>query len=145
RLDGLQFVLGQVGAAQDVGVDLQGSGQVARDGSAPEAHVHGADAFAAVQAEVVEVTVELAAIALAGAAGNQVGQHAGHAEASGRVVGAPGGDEEVEGGGADVFHAFRQQGEPVGEGVLKDLWRHGHLDTRANRLWTGGPSPLPPT
>ena len=82
-LDRVEFLFGQVRPAQDVGVDFQGGRQVAGQRRAPEAHVHDADAFAAVQAEVVQGQGQFPAVAVAGAAGDQVGEDEADAELSG--------------------------------------------------------------
>src|SRR5262249_49563263 len=94
-----------------------------------EAEVEDPDRLAAVQAEVVQGQGQLAAVALAGAARDQVGQHAGQAEQPRRVVAAPAGDEEVHRRRADVRHALAQERQAVGEGVLVELLGHGHLES----------------
>ena len=72
-LDRVEFVFGQMRPAEDVGIQLQGLGQIAGQGAAPEAHVHQPDALTAVQAEVVQGHGQLLAVQLAGAAGEHVG------------------------------------------------------------------------
>src|SRR5205823_4333297 len=99
-----------------VGIDLEGGGQVAGQGRAVEAHVQGADALVAVHAQVVEGEGEFPAVAVAGPAGDDVGQHRADAEPLGRVVLTAGRHQDVQGGRADVVHALGQEGQPVGEG-----------------------------
>ena len=127
RAHRLHFVVGQVRPAQNVGVEFKGGGQVAGDGGAPETHVDAADALAAVEAEVVHRQGEFAAVAVAGAARDEVGEDGAGAETVGPVVDAAGRDKEVEGRRTHVRHGFGQQRQAVGEGMLKDFLRHKHL------------------
>ena len=73
------------------------------------------------KAQVVQGVGQFPAVALAGAAGAEVGQDRGEAEPLGRVVDAAGRDQEVERRRADVLHALGEQGQAVGERVLVDV------------------------
>ncbi len=118
---GVKLIGGQVRAAQDVGVDFQGGRQVGRQGRAPETHVHDADALVAVESEVVQSQRQFPAVALAGAAGDEIAQHRRHAALVGRIVGATGRHQEVERRRADVRHALGEEREAVGEGMVMDV------------------------
>ena len=65
---GFEIVRGQVGAAEDVGIDRQGGGQVFGDRYAAVARVRVGDRFAAFDAEVVQVEDQPAIVAGTGAA-----------------------------------------------------------------------------
>ena len=127
RTDGVQLVFRQVRPQQNVGVDFEGGGQVAGDGGAPETHVDAADALAAVQAEVVDGQRQLAAVAFAGPARDEVAEDGAGAETVGPIVDVTGRDQEVEGRRTHVRHGFGQQRQAVGEGVLINVLRHDHL------------------
>src|SRR5262245_18048343 len=109
-----------MGPAEDVGIDFQPRGQVAGHGAAPEADVNAADAFVAVDAEVVQGERQLPAVALTGPADDQLGHHRAYAELVGRVEDAPSRYQDVEGRGADMLHAFGEQRQAVGKSVLMD-------------------------
>src|SRR5262249_6797316 len=109
RLDGVDLAFGQVRAADDVGVDIESRGQVAGQGRAPEPRVQGADALVAIDAEVVQRQRQLAAVALAGPAGDEVREDRGDAVVRRQVVGAAGRDEKVQRRRAHVFHALGEQ------------------------------------
>ena len=126
--------LGQVRPAEDVGVNLQSGREIPRHGRAPKARVHQADALAAIEAEIVQGQRQLAAIALAGAAGDEVGEDGGEAKLIGRIVDAAGRHQEIEGRRADVFHALGQQGQSIGEGMLVDFRLHVYLGVNMKPL-----------
>jgi hypothetical protein len=68
--------------------------------------VQDADAFAAVESEVVQREHQLTAVAVAGPAHDQLGQDAGQPQLLGWIGGAAGGHEEVHRRRANVFHAL---------------------------------------
>ena len=123
--DGLHLILGNVRPAQDVGVDFQGRGQAAGQGGAPEPHVDAADTFLVVQAEPVEGQGQSPAIAVAGPAGDQVGQDRGDPQVLRRIVDAAGRHQEIKGRRADVLHPLEQQGQAIGEGMVVYVLGHG--------------------
>src|ERR1700722_4867262 len=53
-LDGLQFLFGQVWAQDDIGIKIQGSGNIAVQRRTPELHVDAANALAAIDAKPIE-------------------------------------------------------------------------------------------
>ncbi len=67
-LDGIQFLVRQMRSPKNVGVVLQGRGQVARHRGAPEAGVQHTDGLAAVQAQVVQGQRQIAAVEITRAA-----------------------------------------------------------------------------
>lgn len=71
-----QFLGGQMRTAKNIGVEFQGSGQVARQGGSPEASMHQADAFAAIQAEIIQGKGEFSAVQRAGTASDHIGEYA---------------------------------------------------------------------
>ena len=70
--------------------------------------MHRADAFVAIESEVVEGQRELAVVAFAGAARDHIGEHRGNAQAAWRIVNATCGNHEIERCRAHVIHAFGQ-------------------------------------
>ncbi len=72
-LDRVHLLFRQVRPAQDVGIEAQGRGEVSAQRRPPKADVQCADALMTIEAQVIEGKGQLPAIAVAGAAGDEVG------------------------------------------------------------------------
>src|SRR4051812_43484840 len=86
--------------------------------------MHPADAFAAVEPQVIERERQLAAIALARAADDQLREQGGDSFASGQIVDRAGGDQDVDRRRPHVIHAFGQQSQAVGKRQVMNVLRH---------------------
>ena len=83
-----------------------------------------ADAFVAIEAQVVEGQGQLPAVAFAGPARDQVGEDRSDAQVFRRVVDAAGRHQEVQRRRAHVLHALGQQGQAIGERMMINFLRH---------------------
>src|SRR5262249_40219539 len=130
RLSGFELVVRQMRVLHDVGIDPQGLREALRQGRPGKTDVAVADPFVTLQAQVVELVGDLAAVALSRPAHDPVGEDGCRAGLSRRIVVAPRGDEEAEGSRLDVGHRFDDEGQPVRDGMRLDLLA-GHPDGRS--------------
>ncbi len=123
----LELLRGQLGTAQQIGIDAQGGGQVLGQHGAAVVGVQLGDPFGPFHAQFIEVFHELAAVARAAASQAQLVGERGQAGPLGRIVDAPGRSKKGEGHRFERHHRLGQQDQAIVVRVREDTLRHRHL------------------
>ena len=140
--DRLDLLVVEVGAEHDVGEDLQGRDQVAAEGRGREAGVQRLGALAVADAQVVERREQLAAVAVAGASGDPLGEHRGRARPAPRgSYAAPAGSSSVNAADCTPGIASATSTRPLGYSCCESIGMRARGPRGQSAVDGDGPTP----